>query len=527
LKNQRSEREIREVHFLEFDTILSPFQEQNRPSKMPLSIPRIMMPRIEFRYWILVLLASLVSSGCGPKASEPIAETPASARPPLKIWIVDAPELEKEISIRWQAASDQSLKIENIAASEIAAREPFVADVVIFPSWLLGQLVQKQAVSKLPNEALVKRELSSTDANSAESQTLELKLPDAKTMESLTAAWPTRWRNAATFANQLYAVPLGATNQTIALVGLNPEPLNELSQRMSGGRDLNTPAWSQWTLFLDETQKALQTNEADRKKILDEQLAKMGQPELAYLTDRFLFIASTTNAKTRGMFDLVQMTSRLGHPDFVLSAKILARMALLFPESIAAEPTKSWEMLASKSDETKSAAIGWPSSVAGAASDSFTNSEASGKVVVSRILRNSGNGLIASLGRKTRQTAVSCQFLVWLAEPEQREALQAVCSRIELPPEQNDRNNIRPDYRAFQVAQSREARSEPMELSLRMANADQYRALLSKSLVDAIQKPDKIDSIMANSATQWDELTTKLGIDSQRISEEQSLGYRK
>lgn len=93
--------------------------------------------------------------------------------------------------------------------------------------------------------------------------------------------------------------------------------------------------------------------------------------------------------------------------------------------------------------------------------------------------------------------------------------------------DQNDRNGSREDYRAFQTINNRDSRVEPMELSLRMANADQYRAILAQRLVASLREPDQIESILASCATEWDQLTEKLGTDSQRISEEKSLGHRK
>ena len=60
-----------------------------------------------------------------------------------------------------------------------------------------------------------------------------------------------------------------------------------------------------------------------------------------------------------------------------------------------------------------------------------------------------------------------------------------------------------------------------------MANADQYRAILSDALVEALRWPDKIESILAVCSEKWNLLTNKLGVEQQRMSEEQSLGYRK
>ena len=462
----------------------------------------ISMPlKIIMKFGFLLFFFGLISlSGCGSgsKNPEPVAEPPASSRPALKIWLVDAPELEKVISVRWQAASDQTLKIEQIPLDSVSTRDPFNADVVTYPGILLGDLVQKEAIGRLPAQAMAKRE------------------PDAEE--------PVRWRNIVTFGGQVYAVPLGASNLGTVMVGLDNSPLKELDSLLSSIRDLNAQSMEQWSLFLNQAESVLATSVADRRKSLADRLSKITPDEKAWLVDRFLFVASTTNARSRGLFDLVKMESRLNLPDFSNSAKVLFRIAQIFPETIAVDPTKAWDLAVSTTDAA-SFAVGWPNSVVGTVSDSIA--ELNGNLTVAPLTWNPNKGLIASVGKKTRQTAVSCQFLVWLSEPEQREALRAVCSGVELNVQQSDRNNERDDYRAFQTVNRRDSRVETMAISLRMANAVQYRAILADCLVAALREPDQIDSIFASCSEKWDQLTAKLGIETQRISEEQSLGYRK
>jgi hypothetical protein len=492
--------QIVNVHFAQPDTILLPLKEQNRLSKTNMSRSLEFIPRFALLSLVFCVLALV---GCSQSVPEPIAETPASARPPLKIWIVDAPELEKEISVRWQAASDQALRIEVFAMDGFAAREPFTADVVIYPALMLGDLVQKQVIGRLPPQVTANRGLDNAEPAPTDGGV---------------SLWPVRWRNSATFGSQLFAVPLGATNLGIAMVGTE----GTLSlQNHSSGKDANSKSMEEWTQFLDRNEAARQESRVDRETLLEKGLLKLSPLEKSFLVDRFLFIASTTDARNRGLFELVKMESRLNMPEFINSATILSRLSRLFPESILSEPTRAWEMTVAKSDASSGFAIGWPNV-------SLSNSsDLTAKVTVAPLAWNPSRGLLASIGKKTRQTAVSRQFLAWLSEPDQREALRSVCSRIELVAGQNDRNGIRDDYRAFQAANSHELPSEPMGLSLRMANADQYRAILADSLVEALRSPDKIESILAGCSTKWNQLTTTLGIETQRISEEQSLGYRK
>jgi len=97
---------------------------------------------------------------------------------------------------------------------------------------------------------------------------------------------------------------------------------------------------------------------------------------------------------------------------------------------------------------------------------------------------------------------------------------------MELEESQQDRSRIGEDYRKFQQLNMRDIRVEGMELSLRLANADQYRAILAEHLISVIRDSQQTDRAMAECANRWNELTKKLGKETQRKSEEHSLGFR-
>ena len=79
------------------DTILLPFQEQNRSFEP--TMPSLMKSLRKVA--ALTMLACLAITGCGQKELPKTTEPLASERPALKIWLVDAPELEKEISVQF------------------------------------------------------------------------------------------------------------------------------------------------------------------------------------------------------------------------------------------------------------------------------------------------------------------------------------------------------------------------------------------------------------------------------------------
>lgn len=486
------------VYGLQPDTILSRFQEQILPNPTSSSMPQSNLCPLRT---LLLTVGLLFAWGCSsqePKTEVNNAPVANKDRPPLKIWLIDAPELESELKVRWQAASDQPIAIESVPAHDMAGRSLSVADVVIFPGNFMGDLIQKGVIGKLPSQAMAK----SDSANS-----------------------PARWQAIASYGGHVYAQPLGATNLAAIVRGADIQPLVELDGLLTEARGVNANSESQWSKFLKSTQVDRSELSLAANDPLDAKLSNLSHREKDWLVERFLWIAATTDARRKGLFDLAKMNARLHQPEFALAAKVLAELVRSFPETLLDQPPAAWNSVTVPSTEKISFAIGWPNS--NGTESSETNSATQERPKVAPLVWNPNHGLVASVGKNTRQTSVSCKFLLWLCSPEQREALRSICPRIELFPTQIDRDMAREDYRDFQLANSRDKRKEGMELSLRLANADQYRAALADSLIAAIRSPDQSAELMAQCSQSWNELTNKLGKETQRLSEEQSLGYQK
>ena len=481
------------------DTILSQFKEQNRQFPKTSSVQVFYMS--PFRR-VLSILSLLFFLGCGAQDQAPqtgAVELANRDRPPLKVWLIDAPELEKELGVRWQAASDQPIEIENLSALEIASSLPLTVDVIVYPGNQMGDLIQKGVIGRLPSQAI-----------------------DKKDSESL----PARWRNISHYGGHCYAVPLGAVNLGAVARGIRIQPLIELDGVISNARGLNAISEQYWNKFLEPIEsKAALSNDA--ASALATKLSALSPHEKDWLVERFLWVAATTDARTKGLFDLVKMEARLNQPEFKLAANIFARLVRAFSNTLLDEPTAAWSSATVKAVDKIAFAIGWPKSAATETETDQATWQSSEKPIVTPLIWNANHGLVASIGKNTRQTSVSNKFLLWISEPEQREALRTLCPRIELRSGQLDRSASQDDYREFQIANNRDTRQEGMQLSLRLANADQYRALLADSLVAAILAPDKAGDIMAKCSQDWNDLTTKLGKEPQRLSEQQSLGYMK
>ena len=89
------------VYELRTDTILSRFQEQNLLNPMSSSMPQSNLCPLRT---LLLTLGLLFAWGCSsqePKTAVSNSPVANKDRPPLKIGLIDAPELERELKVRF------------------------------------------------------------------------------------------------------------------------------------------------------------------------------------------------------------------------------------------------------------------------------------------------------------------------------------------------------------------------------------------------------------------------------------------
>jgi hypothetical protein len=239
--------------------------------------------------------------------------------------------------------------------------------------------------------------------------------------------------------------------------------------------------------------------------------------QLDRLVDHFLFVASTTNARYRGLFDVSKMTAKLDSPDLVNAAQILAEIWRVSPLSILLPPQEAWQRTTDSTDA--SLAIAYPPNTGDMTSDERDDLQMAG------LSWNPNHGLLIAVGKKTRQSAVSNQFVSWLSEPEQRGTFSKLDERIELWPSQPDPNAGRSDYRAYTTLINNVQRPEPTTLLIRFHHAHLYRQRLSEALLACIQSPDQCKSLLAECSKAWDKITEQNNATQQRLSVEQSTGF--
>jgi len=125
--------------------------------------------RFTIRYCLCTAtLSALVILGCAPeKPSEEAGATAAKAGLGLTLLVVDDPQMAAEIEAlraEWKARTGSELTIAQATVREvIGGQEPSAADAIIYPSRLLGTLIERKGITSLPAEYATNHELAWSD----------------------------------------------------------------------------------------------------------------------------------------------------------------------------------------------------------------------------------------------------------------------------------------------------------------------------------------------------------------------------
>lgn len=100
-------------------------------------------------------LALLAAPGCGgrPGTADPAKEKEAGKpSQPLTVVVVDDAELGKAIEAEWRSRTEGEVKIRQATTAEVTGTAPLPGDVIVFPTGLLGELVEGEQLLPLPAE---------------------------------------------------------------------------------------------------------------------------------------------------------------------------------------------------------------------------------------------------------------------------------------------------------------------------------------------------------------------------------------
>lgn len=469
------------------------------------------------------LLISL--AGCPGKAPDRTKNDAAGKvgrgdLPPLKIGILDCDEISEVLVNRWQEYSDQPIELIRFERLKVGTQDSPSLDVILYPGNFLGTLFEKEWIAPLPSLLLERLggEKQNGDKRNTGKKSLTPKILDSEDSPQGFESWPSRWRSIAHYNGKSVGLPLGAPCWVAATRGLDIEPLKRLHQAIASNQNNSELASESLEAFLQKSESTLQDSLEARQALLAEKLNDLPSIDRRALVERFLWMMTTSESRYRGLIDPYKVTARLGLPEFARNARFLHRLALIEPTTILASPVEAWERVA----EGKAVfGIGWPRTDgfqrAGLASDSKP-------LQLVPFLYNGAQGLLASLGRKTRQSSMSVEFMHWLHREDNRAALQAKSPRIEVLEIENDTNRVREDYRDYQTLQRLEAGNSTLDMTPRFVDADLLIDGLAVALLDILADPESASARLEQCKLQWAKSIDSIGAESLRRSLERATG---
>ena len=414
---------------------------------------------------------------------------PTTSNVPLRLWIVGQVRDASLVERAWLTGSDQKLEIRTLSVDEFLAEKASNCDVAIYPSRLLGELIDRKWLTKLP-------------------PTLTAPNEDAPQV-------PTAWSRQATYGGDVWAVPLGAT---VPLTIVNPPAIEAASQAVDWNSLLKSLAPEPATPATPADSKS---NPKPTSKIDAEAVDR------AALVDRLFAIAGGLSDRTPDyglLFELQSMRPRLTEPEFVRAAEILVALAqqksstdISALQAMTGDFSQAWSWLHSQS--TPAIAIVSPSLLSAAAFK-----QTGGKAL--RIPTkwsgwNTGGGPIASLSRNCRQSARATELLMWFRQSDSRQVLSAIISGVESasPLAGSDSSSWQASSLATELSSGARIPNE-----LRLPRAEEYRTELSSSLIEILSGEKSVDDALGEATAAWQKITESRGRMLQRSEYEQSLG---
>ncbi len=408
------------------------------------------------------------------------ATTPATSNVPLRLWIVGQVSDPSLVERAWLTGSDQKLEIRILTVEEYLSEKTCNCDVAMYPSRLLGEMIDRKWLTKLPSSLVG---------------------ADAETQPVLSA-----WARQVSYGGDVWAVPLGATIP-VAIVS------QSAAEAITEGAD-----WDGLLKIIDAN--PILAKKSDRAKI------DRTKVDRAALVDRFLAIVGSLSQRSPDyglLFDLQKMKPRLTEPEFVRAAEILLNLSQQTsdPEtavqSVISESSQAWTWI---NAQTKPAVTIVSPALLNASAMKLTGCKAI-RVPAQSIGWNTGSGLIASLSTSCRQSARATALLNWLKQNETRNSLSPLIIGVDaVSPTAGSDSSA---WQARSIA-AEQATNVKIPSELRLPRAEEYRNVLTDKLIMILTGDKPIAEALSEASAAWQTITDDRGRELQRNDYEKSLG---
>ena len=455
----------------------------------------------------ILLLACVF--GCPGNDEQPLAEPPST--PPLRILVVADEPLAESIRREWTAAGRGDVTVKVATSEDLQGAKRLLADCIIYPSSMLGELVENGLVVPLPNDALASDVLNRADF-----------FPSVRHRET-------------TWGRKAYAVPFGS-------------PTLSLLYRKDVLEKLGRSPPRTWQEYGELAQLLASSPEiADVRAVSEGDFRATVEPLAGPAAAEMLLARAAGYARHPDnlsvLFDDQTMEPLIAGPPFVRALTELAetntsdslkishadaRRALLAGECFLALtwPTQQTPDGATGSLEIACAPLPGATDVFHGTTAEWTATEEPAGPALLGVA-----GRLGSVTNSARHTTAAASALVWLASAE-------ICPRVAKsnPDCSLSRSSQIAGGNAWVAKAYGDAGKQYAEVlqeqkssnlwyfSIRIPGRDRYLQALADAVAAAVNDEKTPESALTDAAGQWRQITTDLGINAQRDAYARNLG---
>ncbi len=463
-------------------------------------------PRAWLLAGVVVILAGM--TGCQPKPSaEPLSDSAVTGKAsdvPLRIRVVGDLTDPAVLERRWLAESEQPIDIQAQSLDEFLADDENATDVLLFPSRLLGELVQRDWILKLPE---LPQPLGVSDSDASE---------DSGGRSTSVAA-----DTSSRYGGTKYAIPLGCSvPQFVASSSLVMELSGADDKQLDPQVDLF--ALREWlTTTYGSADNSPAAGSLPTGSTAAAETASMAIDRDA-LVDRFIALMlhfSERDPQYGLLFDIDSLKPRIASQDGLQAAEFL-RLMLQQEGGVAA--------VFGSHDAAWSWAANHERPVVAIAAASMLGPETR-QIAMGQELRvgsdkyiNVGQGLLVGVSSNCRQTLQSLNFIAWLSRPSTTQVLAPLTRGVDpARPLSMDASAWRLRQNLAEALSSDRLPQEP-----RFPAAQSFRDLIADALLATLRDGQAAETALVEAEQKWQATATAQEPEKFERAYKTSLGLR-
>ena len=462
---------------------------------------------------LLGLLAELAATGCSPQGQEgnPNATPEVKKTVPVRVLVVDDNPLADALERQWRARTDSEIQIGQETSGDLldAGRNRLGADIIIYPSQMLGELATRELISPLG--------------------TADLKEPSYAQRD----IFPLLLQAECRWGNKTYAVPFGSPQLTLHY---RPDDLDRLK--------LAVP--TDWREYVEVARQLSGQSSTEGPFATAEPLAD-GWAGKVLLARAAAYARHPSQYSS--LFDLRSMEPLIARQPFVRALEELVAAAKLGAPGMASFTPR--DVYREFSEGRASMALTWPSPLEKSTSRPLATARISelpgsdemfdfradaweqrGDSSESRVTLLGLAGRIGSVTRECRQAKAATRMLLFFSgveigrevSPQSDATTLFRESQLESAGDWGDREldagTSREYGKVVQIAQSRTTWMH----SVRIPGAGRYMAALDQAVHRSLAGDMPPQTALEAVAETWREITMSIGLESQKSAYSKSLG---